>query len=72
MVGYSAVGILFPRLDESRASKPPTYLFGHSLSGIIWLFNEYRSLITNLDDVHPSISFPLAPHRLIPSSFGYF
>ncbi|MEM9543312.1 MAG: hypothetical protein AAGA60_27955 [Cyanobacteria bacterium P01_E01_bin.42] len=72
MVASSAEGIVFPLLDEDVTSKTTFLPFGYSLSGIIWLFKGSRSLIDNLDLVHPSISFPLAPYRLIPSSFGFF
>jgi hypothetical protein len=60
MVVSSAIGVLFPR-SYKDVMREPTYLpFGYSLSGIIWLFGGLRSLLDNLDGVHPSYSFPLA------------
>ncbi|NEQ74063.1 MAG: hypothetical protein F6K23_14040 [Okeania sp. SIO2C9] len=72
MAVFSAGRVLFPHLDDSRASKPtplPFWLqpFRDSLAvSTITQFNQQLSF------VHPFYSFPLAPGHIIPCSFGYF
>jgi|GEM_PF-2790086 len=55
---YSAVGVVFSRPMDNRTIEPTYLPFGYSLSGVIWLFPELRSLFSTLDCVHPFISAP--------------
>ena len=56
MVASSAVEVLFSRSEKNVISEPIYLPFGYNLSGIIWLVVGSRSLNSNLDFVHPSIT----------------